>query len=149
MQNNKNNVKKASNFQFRWNEALGEKDCPYAYRWVLIAFGYSLRIHHFVKSEPMTHFHNHSWKFITLCIKGGYIDYSLNEDGTTVIDKFRAGSIRFRKAQHLHKVILAKNTSSWTILFCFKPFNKWGFWVKNRIKRPLDYFSKFGHFSCE
>lgn len=137
-------MKQFKPLQFRWNESLGVPECPYAYRWVFIFFGYSIRIHHFLRSEPITHQHDHAWDFVTICLKGGYIDVS--PDG---IDKFKAGSIRYRKATHIHNVVLAKNTSCWTLLFTSPPKRNWGFWVDGKLKRSLKYFHKFGHHPCD
>lgn len=134
---------KTTKFQIRWNEPLGEISCPYAYRWVFIFFGFSIRIHKWLRSEPIKHQHDHAWNFLTICLKGGYIDVS--KDG---IDKFRIGSIRYRKATHIHNIVLPKGKTCWTLLLCAKPKRKWGFWVDGILKRPLKYFHKYGHHPC-
>ena len=132
-------------FQIRWNEALGLKDCPYAYRWVFIFFGFSIRVHKFIKTEPMAHHHDHAWDFVTIVLKGGYTDVS--PDGT---DELSFGSVRYRKAEHKHSVVMRENSNpSWTLLFCFRPKRKWGFWINNKLKRPLKYFDKIGYLACD
>ena len=54
------NVTKFKKFQVRWKEKLGYKDSPYLIRWTFIFFGYSLRIHHWLKSDDNRFFHDHS-----------------------------------------------------------------------------------------
>ena len=38
-------------FQIRYKEPLGLKDEPYLYRWTLILFERSIRLHHWIKSD--------------------------------------------------------------------------------------------------
>lgn len=65
---------KVKNFQIRFNEPLGTAECPYAYRWVLIFFGYSIRIHKWIRSDDKRYFHDHGWWFATFVLKGSYIE---------------------------------------------------------------------------
>ena len=131
-------------FQIRWNEPLGMAEYPYAYRYVFLFFGFAIRVHRWVRSEPILHQHDHAWDFISICLKGGYIDVSANG-----IDKFKFGSVRYRKAEHIHNIVLAKNTTCWTLLFTFPPRRNWGFWVEGKLKRPLRYFHRYGHHPCD
>lgn len=140
---------KTKAFQLRWNEALGSEECPYAYRWVLIFFGYSIRIHHFLRSDDKRHLHDHAWWFITLVIKGSYTDVSAGNDANTVVrDTLNPFTLRYRKAQHRHYVDVPVG-GCLTILITGKPLRKWGFWVNGVMKRPLKYFHKFGHPPCD
>ena len=59
-------------FQIRWKEPLGFKDNPYLYRWTFIFFGYSLRIHHWLRSDDNRYFHDHSCDLISIILKGRY-----------------------------------------------------------------------------
>ena len=136
-------MKKFRPIQIRWNEALGKQECPYAYRWVFNFYFFSFRIHHFVRSEPIAHPHDHAWDFITCILKGGYVDVS--PDG---VDKLRQGNIRYRKAEHIHNVVLPPGKSCLTFVIAFKPRRKWGFWINGKMKRPLKYFHKYGHLPC-
>ena len=136
-------TQKTKLFQIRWNEPLGIQNCPYAYRWVIIFFGYSIRVHHFLRSDDKRFFHSHPWWFITLILKGSYTDVSpLGKDNLT---RFK---LRYRKADHQHYVDVPKS-GCWTILITGKPMSKWGFWVNNKMIRPLKYFHKYGHPACE
>lgn len=59
-------------FQIRWKEKLGYPDNPYLIRWTFILFGYSIRIHHWLKSDDRRHFHDHSSDLISIVLKGQY-----------------------------------------------------------------------------
>lgn len=129
-------------FQIRLAEPLGIPECPYAYRWVFIFFGFSIRIHHFIRSDDKRYLHDHAWWFLTFVLKGSYTDVS--EQGRDTLKRFQW---RYREAEHKHYVEVPKG-GAWTILFTGKHFRKWGFWVDGKLKRPLKYFHKFGHPPC-
>ena len=130
-------------FQIRWKEGLGEPGCPYVIRWVFIFFGYSIRIHHWFKSDDLRYQHCHAWDFITFVLKGYYTDIS--DDGEEIMSTYK---LKYRKAEHKHCVKV--DAECWTILFTGRPKRNWGFWVNNKMFRPLRYFNKFGqHYICE
>lgn len=66
------NTKKFKKFQIRWAEKLGNKNCPYLIRWTFIIFGYSIRIHHWIKSDDNRFFHDHSADLLSIVLKGNY-----------------------------------------------------------------------------
>ncbi len=150
---------KVKNFQIRWAEPIGRPECPYLYRWVFVFFGFSIRLHHWIRSDDKRFMHNHPWDFLTIVLKGGYTDVSnsgkkqyRSDLGKEVpileLDELKSGSISFRKASHCHYVDVPEG-GAWTLLFCGRPKQKWGFWIKtNQFFRPLRYFSKYGHPPC-
>jgi hypothetical protein len=141
---------KTEKFQLRWKEPLGVIECPYAFRWVLIFFGYSIRIHHFLRSDDKRYLHDHAWWFFTCVLKGHYIDVSEKKvNGEILRRKELVMPFKpvYREAHHRHYVQIPKS-GCWTILVTGQPSRKWGFWVDNKLKRPLKFFHKFGHPPC-
>jgi hypothetical protein len=126
------------NFQIRWKEALGNKDLPYLIRWTFIFFGYSLRIHHWLKSDDRRFFHDHSCNLISIIIKGKYKNITPNG-----IFEAKAWKPRYMNALDQHYLDIPKE-GAWTILLCSRPYHKWGFYVNNHKWRPLRYFHKYG-----
>jgi len=131
--------KKVRPIQVRWNEKLGKEGCSYARRWVLNFGIFSIRVHNFMRSDDKRFFHDHGWSFLTIVLRGGYIDVS--PDGK---DKLTVGSIRYRKDEHKHYVKV-EEIGCWTLLFTGPNKRKWGFWVDGKFRRPLKYFYKWGH----
>lgn len=131
-------------FQLRWAEWIGSADCLYMQRWVLVLFGYAIRLHHWVASDDPRHLHDHPWWMLIIVLKGGYTDIS-----ETKRDELKAGSVRFRPATHKHTV--AVNGSCWSLLFTGPKVRNWGFWVpgRNTLLRPRRYFKRFGHHQCD
>lgn len=62
-----------------WREPLGRPECPYAERWVL-SLGRlgSLRLHRWFSSDDKRAPHDHPSDFITLILRGAYIDVSVS-----------------------------------------------------------------------
>ena len=164
------NTTRFKNFQIRWAEKLGYPDDPYLVRWTFIAFGYSMRIHHWIKSDDNRYFHDHSADLLSIVLKGQYWnvkpydpdmnpecevnvdgDYKLNQNKCYVEGIFNslynffhmAKSIWFSKAEDRHYLKIPKG-GAWTLMFEGKPRHKWGFYVNGHKWRPLRYFHKFG-----
>lgn len=72
MSTGSSNTSKFKQFQVRWREKLGYPDCPYLIRWTFIFFGYSMRIHHWLKSDDNRYFHDHSSDLLSIVLKGEY-----------------------------------------------------------------------------
>ena len=125
-------------FQIRWKEKLGNPECPYLYRWMFIFFGFSIRLHHWIKSDDRRFFHDHSCDLISIIIKGKYLN--VTSEGSFQAKTF---SPRFMNAFEKHYLDIPKE-GAWTILLCSRPYHKWGFYVNNHKWRPLRYFHKFG-----
>lgn len=148
------NYQFGSRFQIRWNEAMGNKDCPYLYRWTFIFFGYTLRIHHWLRSDDNRHFHDHACTLISMIIKGWYynvVPLDPNNPDVSQCRKIKARAFRpWKSTAYAKHYLEIPKGGAWTILLCGRPYHKWGFYVRNKktgeyVKwRPLRYFSKFG-----
>jgi len=136
---------KTKNIQLRWNEPLGVPSCPYAYRWVFIFFGYSIRIHKWIRSDDKRYMHDHAWNFRTFVLKGHYYDVSKDKDGNIVRELVNRTA--YRKATHAHYVEIPEK-GALTLVFTSRPFRKWGFWDNGKFRRPLRFFSRYGHPPC-
>lgn len=131
--------RKFRNFQIRWKEALGKPECPYLYRWTFLFFGFSIRIHHWLKSDDRRFFHDHSSDLISIILKGRYKNVTPNGEV-----EVKAGSIWRAKAEARHYLDIPKE-GAWTLLFFGRKRRNWGFWDKdNHMLRPLEYFHRYG-----
>ena len=140
---NHENIPFGKIFQIRFKEPMGIKKCPYLYRWTLIFFGYTFRLHHWIKSDDRSYFHDHSCDLISIIIKGKYFNVIPDKNGNPIKYLAEAWEPRFMKAEQRHYLDIPKE-GAWTILLCSKPYHKWGFYVNNHKWRPLRYFHKFG-----
>ena len=125
-------------FQIRWKEVLKHGDKPYLYRWTFIAFGFSIRIHHWIGQDVGPHLHDHASDFISFLFRGSYTNHTPH--GSRHI---KAPFIWYSKATDKHRLEIGPK-GAWTVLFCGQPYRKWGFWVNDHLWRPLRYFHKYG-----
>lgn len=123
-------------------EAIGLPECPYMRRWVLDFGLFAIRIHHWTASDDARHFHDHPWPFLTFVLRGSYTDAS-----PAGADTLRAGSIRFRPANHRHTVQIHRPT--WTLVITGHPSRRWGFWVNGKLLKRDKYFAVHGHHPCD
>jgi hypothetical protein len=152
-------------FQIRWAERLGDPDRPYLIRWTFIIFGFSIRIHHWLRSDDRRYFHDHSSDFISIVLRGWYcnvvpIDPDLPPEGNSrAVPAFGLfgphkwfrwrDAVWFSKAEQRHYLDIPRS-GAWTLLIEGKKYHKWGFYVprsgeyKVRKMRPLRYFHNFG-----
>lgn len=126
---------------FFLHEKLGKLECPYLERWALLFYLFSLRLHHWLASDDQRFFHDHGWWYISIVLKGHYIERS--PSGCVWR---RAGSIAFYPAIHRHSVIV--NKPCWTLLITGREKRVWGFWVDGRFRKRNKYFFMYGHHPC-
>lgn len=75
-------------FQIRWNEPMGLPECPYLYRWTLILFGRSIRLHHWLRSDDRRFFHDHSADLFSIVLKGSYWNVNpIDEIKNPIVDE--------------------------------------------------------------
>lgn len=130
--------------RLRWGEEVGIAECPYLKRWALVFDNHmSIRVHHFLASDDDRAFHDHPWWFVTLVLRGSYIDW--NPSG---YDRLTAGSIRYRPAHHRHTVL---TSGVWTIVITGPKIRDWGFWdrISGKYIKANKWFFTRGHHPCE
>lgn len=147
-------------FGVTWRQKLGKTECPYAERWILTVFGYSLRLHHFIRSDDARANHDHPWWFVTLILKGAYYDIvegAMPGHPPRRPEHMTPGTIRFRPAHHRHTVVVdyeANPGGVWTLVFTGRHVRTWGFWPRRidgviRFKKANKYFLEHGHHPCD
>lgn len=129
-----------------WRQKLGRPECPYAERWIFDAKLFSLRLHHFFRSDDARAHHDHPWWFLTLVLAGSYVD-----DSPAGQDRLTPGSIRFRSAHHRHTVV---TSGVWTVLLTGPQQRVWGFWERRkdgtlRFRKSWRWFFDQGHHPCD
>lgn len=167
-------TRKFKKFQIRWAEKLGYEDNPYLIRWTFIFFGYSMRIHHWIKSDDNRFFHDHSADLLSIVLKGRYWNVKpidpdkapwqlawIEKDD----EKISVSNIKKHYVEGIfnswHNFFHMKDSiwfskaedkhylsipkgGAWTLMFEGRPRHKWGFYVNGHKWRPLRYFHKYG-----
>jgi hypothetical protein len=104
-------------------------DCPpFMQRWTLVPalitklFGCRVFLQHILLTDK--DLHDHPSKFITIGIKGRYVDI----DSTGNEKEYKAPWIRDIPANYIHRIYLYPRESAWTIAIQFEIIREWGFW---------------------
>lgn len=101
--------------------------------------GIQIRLHNILTSDHDRHLHDHPWWYITIILSGGYIEVTeIPDKNFGIVYKrkwYGTGSILFRKATHLHRLIVPDGTPTWTLFICGPKSRDWGFitadgWIK-------------------
>lgn len=135
-----------------WRRNLGHPDCPYVYRWM---FGHkrvgSIRLHHWLGRDDDRAPHDHPWSFVTVVLRGGYIDCA-RVGPALVGDRLRRGSVRYRPALHQHTVV-PDTGGCWTLVLTGPVRRNWGFWPEIRGRQKFikanKWFLSYGHHPCD
>jgi hypothetical protein len=81
-----------------------------------------VRLHHIMRGDDRSAFHDHPMNFKSIILKGGYIEYTPDHEPR----RFVPGDVVVKKAEDLHYLELI-DTSAWTLVFA-GPFRRdWGF----------------------
>lgn len=94
-------------------------------RWKL-SFGdwFSIRLHHWVKGDPEHYQHSHPWNFITIVLRGGYLDVGEGR----LPDKVHAPAIRYRPHTWRHSIINVV-PHTWSIVITGRVIRSWRYWI--------------------
>lgn len=103
---------------------------PFLKRWTLIPswitrlFGKDCGVflHRILSSDK--DLHDHPARFVSIGIKGRYIDITPNGEKI-----FKAPWIRTFPANYIHRIHIHPQEKAWTIVVIFPVVREWGFWV--------------------
>ena len=120
-------------------EIVGPPSCPLLHRWTLLEVGgVKVLLHYFLPNATDRDPHDHPRSFVTIALAGSYLDI-----GRSRQDRLRAGSVRFRPAEHQHRT-LAGRRGCWTLVLMGRPRREWGFWNEGRWWPNREYVKSFG-----
>ncbi|MBK3798669.1 hypothetical protein GAY33_05385 [Azospirillum brasilense] len=107
----------------------GSDGTPYLTRRELLRVGeYRVYLHRFHRADGDPEFHDHPWSFVTLILRGGYVEEELTFSGM-VRRAMRPGCIGFRRVGRVHRIaeLLGKG-ETWTVIIAGPKRRDWSFW---------------------
>lgn len=110
---------------------------PYMRRWIVRTPLGMLRLHHIVAPDGDRHLHDHPFSFVSLVLRGGYIEERpsrgvaphVADEAARSITERSAGSIAYRRAADAHRIRQVERGGCWTLVATGPLFRRWGFWV--------------------
>lgn len=116
-------------------EINGGQRCPtYLFRWTIARTRWgNAYLHKFVGDDWSFDLHDHPKRFVSIGIRGSYLEYT--EDGPL---RWDAPWFRSFPADHKHRITTPWGTC-WTLVLVGPPKRAWGFWHKGEFIPWLDY----------
>lgn len=110
---------------FVLEEINGHGVCPtYLYRWTLLRTPwFAFYLHHFVGDDWSRDMHDHPKRFVSIGLKGRYIEETPGFSRT-----FAAPWVRTFPADHVHRIRLYEGEQCWTFVIVLQHVRPWGFW---------------------
>lgn len=110
-------------------EINGHHRCPtYLYRWIVASTRwFKAYLHHFVADDWSLDVHDHPKRFISIGLRGSYIEDRLTADGYLHSREYRAPWIRSFPADHIHR-LRVPSKDCWTLVIVLQTVREWGFW---------------------
>lgn len=116
-------------------EINGRNICPtYLYRWIVMKTRwFNVYLHHFVSDDWSLDLHDHPKRFISVGLKGRYVEITPDPKGGTKTRTFTAPWIRSFPADHIHRLRMVRGwlgeiEDCWTLVITLKTTRSWGFW---------------------
>lgn len=130
---------------FTREEINGHGRCPtYLFRWTLWqprwARGFGVYVHKFVGDDWSLDLHDHPKRFISIGLKGRYIEETLvrppwvNRLGEQITNRsrhqvYQAPWVRTFPANHVHRIFgPTPERPCWTLVIVLTHTREWGFW---------------------
>ena len=90
--------------------------------WIFRTPWLSARIHRILRSDNDRDLHDHPWDYASLILRGGY--WEITDAGRRW---YGPGSIVFRRAAHLHRLVLPAGEPATTLFLHRRKSRDWGF----------------------
>lgn len=108
---------------------ISHAESLYLRRWLLTPqiFGWRLMLHRITRPDKERVLHCHPWQFVTWCLRGGYDELVFGPGGIST-ESLHSFSVRFRAAEHTHRIETIIGPNAWTLVLHGKHSRTWGFW---------------------
>jgi len=107
---------------------------------ILQLAGIAIRIHHIMKPDRDRHMHDHPWWWISIVLRGSYVEITPNPDGAEVwpttasepvLGHIRhTGSIAIKRPTDRHKIAVVPPGGVWTLFITGPKRQEWGFYTE-------------------
>ena len=104
-------------------------------RWRLFSCPwYRIYLHKICLPDYDEHRHDHPWNFISLILKGGYLEkFATVSNYNLVFNELRKpGALVKRSRDDVHKVEKLLSDSNWSLVFAWGKYENWGYRVDDQ-----------------
>lgn len=122
-------------------QVIGPDRNPYMVRYILFRWAQLPRVyvHKFLRSDDERALHNHPWWFLSLVLRGSYLEYNDTPPNPKVRKRFSVG---YRPLSTRHRVALPNGFNPdgsygpqpcWTLVVTGPDVRGWGFWCREKL----------------
>lgn len=103
-------------------------DGLYLIRWRIIQTPWGgLYLHRMDGPDPRSTLHDHPWNFLSIVLRGGYVERRLNPVSMQVNEAHRVRRWNRVRASDAHSIRSLLRVPTWTLLFVGKRRRTWGY----------------------
>lgn len=103
-------------------------DGNYLTRWrVAQTPWFGVYVHRFDGPDPRDTLHDHPWPFLSVVLRGGYIERRLNPMTMTVNEKHRVRFVNRMPLRSAHAITSLTRTPTWTLMLVGRRVRTWGY----------------------
>lgn len=116
-------------FMKRFEIPTFDDDGLYLTRWRIVQTPwFSLYLHRFDAPDSRPTLHDHPWTFVSLMLRGGYMERRLNPHTMQVDEAHRVRWINRVRASDAHAIMTLARVPSWSLLLVGPRVRTWGYW---------------------
>lgn len=108
---------------------IGDPADPYLLRWHVIPRNrfFNVYLHQFLRSDDDRALHDHPWFWLSVLLRGSYIEHTIAAGGIHHQKQYDAGSVRFHRATYAHRLEVIPGKNAWTLFITGPKVRDWGF----------------------
>lgn len=89
---------------------------------------FGLYLHRFDRPDPRSTLHDHPWSFVSVVLRGGYVERRLNPLNMQVNEERRVRRANVMRTHDAHAITALLRVPTWTLLLVGPRRRAWGYW---------------------
>jgi hypothetical protein len=109
---------------------VGDPAAPYLRRWWVIPRNrvFNVYLHEFLRDDDDRALHDHPWPWLSIMLRGEYIEHTIAAGGINHAKRHQAGGFRAHGPNYAHRLALADHgRPAWTLFITGPRLREWGF----------------------
>ena len=116
-------------FMQRFEIPTFDDDGLYLTRWRIVQTPWAaLYLHRMDAPDSRPTLHDHPWRFLSLVLRGGYVERRLNPGTMEVDESHTIRRVNRMRTSDAHAIIKLDRTPTWTLLLVGARLRTWGYW---------------------
>lgn len=109
--------------------SFDDPDTLYLVRWRIVQTPWvSLFLHRFDGPDSRPTFHDHPWSFVSIILRGGYVERRLGKHGARGTRQRLIRHVNVMRRDDAHYIEVLTRTPTWSLLVVGKRRRTWGYW---------------------